>query len=275
MTGSPWARYRYQAGASASGRENPARRTEITRRFQQPARYPRILLNSWELRSRVGGVGDLAAKTALYDALAIVAKALGSGRRAELVDVLAQGERSVEELAGEIHQSGANTSQHLQILGRAGLVMSRRDGNRVLYRLADGVEELWSAMRGVASATVDGVSRLAAAYLGDRSTLEQVSRDELASRLRDGAVLVWDVRPSAEYAAGHIAGAISVPPDEVRRRLRDVPPKSDVVAYCRGSFCAYADQAVRVLRDSGHRAGRLEDGFPEWRRAGLPVEARA
>lgn len=220
-------------------------------------------------------MGDRAAKTALYDALATVAKALGNGRRAELVDVLAQGERSVEDLANEIQQSVANTSQHLQVLSRAGLVVPRRDGNRVVYRLGDGVEELWSAMRTVASTTVDGVDRLAAAYLGDRSVLEQVSRDELASRLREGAVLVWDVRPAAEYAAGHIAGAASVPPDEVRRRLRDLPPDSDVVAYCRGSFCAYADDAVRALRRKGHRARRLEEGFPEWRRAGLPVEASA
>jgi rhodanese-related sulfurtransferase len=220
-------------------------------------------------------VGDRAAKTALYDALVTVAKALGNGRRAELVDVLAQGERSVEELAIEIQQSVANTSQHLQILSRAGLVVPRRDGNRVLYRLADGVEGLWSAMRAVASTTVDGVNRLAAAYLGDRAILGQVSREKLTARLRQGAVLVWDVRPAAEYAAGHIAGAASVPPDEVRRRLRDLPPRSDVVAYCRGSFCAYADDAVRALRDQGHRASRLEDGFPEWRRAGLPVEASA
>lgn len=220
-------------------------------------------------------MGDPAAKTALYDALAAVAKALGSGRRAELVDVLAQGERSVEELASEIHQSVANTSQHLQVLSRSGLVAPRRVGNRVVYRLADGVEELWSAMRAVASTSVGGVGRLAAAYLGDRATFETVSRKELASRLRGGAVLVWDVRPPAEYAAGHIAGAVSVPPEEVRRRLRDLPPRSEVVAYCRGFFCAYADDAVRVLQKRGHRASRLEDGFPEWRRAGLPVEVPA
>jgi len=220
-------------------------------------------------------MGDRVAKTALYDALATVAKALGNGRRAELVDVLAQGERSVDDLAREIQQSVANTSQHLQVLGRAGLVVPRRDGNRVLYRLAGGAEELWSAMRAVGSATVDGVTRLATAYLGDRSTLEQVLRRELASRLRDGAVLVWDVRPPAEYAAGHIAGALSVPPEEVRRRLRGLPPRSELVAYCRGAFCAYADDAVRALKKAGHRAGRLEDGFPEWRRAGLPVEVPA
>ena len=214
-----------------------------------------------------------AAKTALYDRLAGVAKALGSGRRTELVDVLAQGERSVEDLAREIDQSVANTSQHLQVLARAGLVSSRRDGNRVVYRLAGrDVEELWAAMRAVARAHVDGVDRLAAAYLGERHALEQLTRDELARRLDDGSVVVWDVRPPVEFAAGHVPGAVSVPPGEVRRRLDEAPPGTEVVAYCRGPFCVYADDAVRALRRSGRQARRLEDGFPEWRRAGLPVE---
>lgn len=210
-------------------------------------------------------------KAALYDGFAAVAKALANGRRAELVDVLVQGERSVDALAAEVAQSVANTSQHLQVLARAGLVATRRDGNRVIYRLAsDAVGELWSAIRDVASVHVAGIDRLAADYLGDRTGLEQVSRVELARRLRDG-VLVWDVRPVAEYEAGHVPGAVSVPPDEVRRRLREVPEGTDVVAYCRGPFCVYADDAVRQLRASGRRAVRLEGGFPEWRRAGLPV----
>ena len=211
------------------------------------------------------------SKTALFDGFAAVAKALANGRRAELVDVLAQGERSVDALAAEVEQSVANTSQHLQVLARAGLVATRRDGNRVVYRLAsDAVGELWSAVRDVASGHVVGIDRLAADYLGDRSGLEQVSRAELARRLRQGA-LVWDVRPVAEYEAGHVPGAVSVPPDEVRRRLRGVPKGAEVVAYCRGPFCVYADDAVRQLRASGRRAVRLEGGFPEWRRAGLPV----
>lgn len=221
-------------------------------------------------------VGDRLAKTALYDRLAGVAKAMGNGRRIELVDVLAQGERSVDELAGEIDQSVANTSQHLQVLVRVGLLASRRDGNRILYRLADGqVEELWAAMRAVATTHVDGIDRLAAAYLGGREGLEQVSRKELANRLRAGKVEVWDVRPRAEFAAGHVPGAVSVPPEDVRRRLRQSPPSAEVVAYCRGPFCVYADDAVRELRRKGQRASRLEDGFPEWRRAGLPVEVGA
>lgn len=130
--------------------------------------------------------------------------------------------------------------------------------------------ELWAALRGVATEHVAGVDRLAAAYLGDRAGLEQVSRTELARRLGDG-VVVWDVRPPVEYEAGHVPGAVSVPPGEVRRRLRDVPADAEVVAYCRGPFCVYVDDAVRQLRKEGRRAARLEDGFPEWRRAGLPV----
>jgi rhodanese-related sulfurtransferase/DNA-binding transcriptional ArsR family regulator len=217
-------------------------------------------------------MSDRPAKSTLYDAFATVAQALANGRRAELVDVLAQGERSVEDAAAEIGQSVANTSQHLRVLARAGVATSRRDGNRVLYRLAgDRVEALWEALRAVASEHVAGLDRLAADYLGDRSGLEQVGRQELARRLDDDGLVVWDVRPSAEFAAGHLPGAVSVPPTEIRRRLDDVPDDTDVVAYCRGPFCVFADDAVRELTGRGHRALRLEDGFPEWRRAGLPV----
>lgn len=210
-------------------------------------------------------------KAALFDGFAAVGKALGNGRRAELIDVLSQGERSVEGLAGEVAQSVANTSQHLQVLSRAGLVAARRDRNRILYRLAgDAVAELWASVRAVATEHLAGLDRLAADYLGDRSGLEELSRSELARRLADG-VVVWDVRPVEEFEAGHIPGAVSVPPDEVRRRLRSVPKDAEVVAYCRGPFCVFADDAVRALRDRGRRASRLEDGFPEWRLAGLPV----
>ncbi|MGH9155055.1 MAG: ArsR/SmtB family transcription factor [Acidimicrobiales bacterium] len=212
-----------------------------------------------------------AAKSALFDAFSSVAKALASGRRAEIVDVLAQGERSVEFLAGEIGQSTANTSQHLQVLSRAGLVESRRDGTRIVYRLSgDSVEVLWAALRAVATGHLAGLDRLATSYLGDRKSLEQVSRRELARRLGDG-IVVWDVRPPAEFEAGHVRGAVSVPPAEVRRRLKELPADAEVVAYCRGPFCVYADDAVRQLTRTGRRARRLEDGFPEWRRARLPV----
>lgn len=210
-------------------------------------------------------------KAALFDGFAAVGKALGNGRRAELIDVLSQGERSVEALAGEVAQSVANTSQHLQVLSRAGLVDARRDRNRILYRLAsDAVVELWASVRAVATEHLAGLDRLAADYLGDRSGMEELSRSDLARRLADG-VVVWDVRPVEEFEAGHIPGAVSVPPGEVRRRLRSVPKDAEVVAYCRGPFCVFADDAVRALRARGRRASRLEDGFPEWRRAGLPI----
>jgi rhodanese-related sulfurtransferase len=217
-------------------------------------------------------MGDRAAKDALYEGFADVTKALSSGRRAEIVDLLEQGERSVEEIAGELDQSVANTSHHLRSLARAGLVTTRRDGTRIYYALASGrVADLWSAIRDVAREHVAGLEKLAAAYLGDRDGLEVVDRTELAARLRRGAVVVLDVRPEAEFAAGHIAGAHSVPIGELRKRLKSLPPDAEVVAYCRGPYCVYADDAVRELTRKGFRARRLVDGFPEWRRAGLPV----
>jgi rhodanese-related sulfurtransferase len=216
------------------------------------------------------------AKAALFDALASVAQALGSGRRAEIVDVLAQGERSVEELAGEISQSVANTSQHLQVLARAGLVRSRRDGTRIIYRLAsDRVAELWAAVRDVAVRHVAEVSVLADEYLGQRDGVEQLSAEELALRLERGDVVVLDVRPGAEFRAGHIAGARSVPVDILEALVDELPKRREVVAYCRGPYCVYADDAVRMLRSRGLKARRLDVGFPEWRRAGLPVETLA
>jgi rhodanese-related sulfurtransferase/DNA-binding HxlR family transcriptional regulator len=214
-----------------------------------------------------------AAKASLFDALASVAQALGSGRRAEIVDVLAQGERSVDELAGEISQSAANTSQHLQVLARAGLVRSRREGTHVFYRLSsDRVGELWAAVRDVAARHVAEVSVLADEYLGERDSLEQVSAEELERRLARGDVVVLDVRPEAEYRAGHIEGAASAPLPELAAMAADLPRGAQVVAYCRGPYCVYADDAVRLLRERGLTASRLAVGFPEWRRAGRPVE---
>lgn len=217
-------------------------------------------------------VGDRAAKDALYEGFAEVAKAMASGRRTEIVDVLAQGERSVEEVAAELDQSVANTSHHLRAMARAGLVTTRRDGTRIFYALAsDRVGELWSALRDVAGEHLAGLERLAGAYLGDRDGIDVVGRDELATRLKRREVVVLDVRPEAEYEAGHIAGARSVPITELRRHLRALPKDAEVVAYCRGPYCVYADDAVRELRRRGFRALRLIDGFPEWKRAGLPV----
>lgn len=219
-------------------------------------------------------MGDRQAKDALYGGFAEVAKALASGRRTELVDVLAQGERSVDEVAAEIGQSVANTSHHLRALAHAGLVTTRRDGTRIYYALAsDRVAELWAALRDVATEHVAGLERLADAYLGDREGIEVIDRKELAERLRSGEIQVLDVRPRPEFAAGHIRGAHSVPIGELRRHLRALPEGAEVVAYCRGPYCVYADEAVRELRRRGFRAHRLEDGFPEWKRAGLPVAA--
>jgi rhodanese-related sulfurtransferase len=219
-------------------------------------------------------LGDRAAKDALYDAFAEVAKALASGRRAEIVDLLAQGERSVDEIAGEIDQTVANTSHHLRAMARAGVLRTRREGTRIVYMLAsDRVAELWTALRGVATEHVAGIDRLAQEYLGDRSRLEAVGREELASRIDAGDLVVIDVRPSPEFAEGHIPGARSVPVAELRQHLHSLPRDVEVVAYCRGPYCVYADDAVRFLRRRGYRARRLEDGFPEWKQAGLPVAA--
>jgi rhodanese-related sulfurtransferase/DNA-binding transcriptional ArsR family regulator len=219
-------------------------------------------------------MGDRRAKDMLFDAFAEVAKALASGRRAEIVDLLAQGERSVEDIAAEIHQSVANTSHHLRAMARAGLVTTRRDGTRIFYALAsDRVAALWTAMRDVAAEQVAGLERLAGAYLGERDGIEVIDRDELAARLKHRQVLVLDVRPASEYAAGHITGARSTPIGELRRHLRALPRDAEVVAYCRGPYCVYADEAVRELNRKGFRARRLIDGYPEWKRAGLPIAA--
>ena len=221
-------------------------------------------------------MGRHEAKAALFDALAESAKALSSGRRAELVDVLAQGERSVEELAEEIGQSVANTSQHLQRLLRSGLVKSRREGTRIHYSLSSpAVFALWRTMREAAAAHVEELDDLARAYLGDRDKLGTMTRDELRERLRQGDVVVLDVRPRTEYDAGHIRGAVSVPVSDLRSRLKKIPDGAEIVAYCRGPFCVYADEAVRLLAKNGRVARRLEDGFPEWAAERLPVERMA
>ena len=215
-----------------------------------------------------------AAKDALFDGFARIAAALGSGRRAEIVEVLAQGERTVEEVADAIDQSLANTSHHLRTLARAGLVTGRRDGSHVRYRLAsERVGEVWMALRGLAAEQLDDLDRLAAAYLGDRQALSTIRRDELMNRLDAGEVLVIDVRPEVEYRAGHLPGAVSVPPDRLEERLPDLPGDREIVAYCRGPYCVYADDAVRWLTAHGRRAWRLEDGLPEWRRWGGSVVA--
>ena len=209
----------------------------------------------------------------MFDAFASVAQALGSGRRAEIVDVLAQGERSVEEIATEIDQSLANTSHHLQLLLRAGLVRSRREGTRIYYRLAsDRVGDLWAAVREVAERHVAEVHVLADDYLGERDGVEQIAADQLQARLANGTVIVLDVRPGPEYRAGHIPGALSAPLDSLDAVTATLSKRREIVAYCRGPYCVYADDAVRLLQERGLKARRLDVGLPEWRRAGYPVE---
>jgi rhodanese-related sulfurtransferase len=218
-------------------------------------------------------MGDRAAKAALFDEFARIGKALASGRRIELLDVLANGERTVDALADEADLSVANASQHLQVLRQAGLVTGRRQGTSILYRLAaPEVFQLWQALRTLAASRLAEVERLAAAYLGTRDELEPVSREELARRLQDGDdLVVLDVRPAAEHAAGHLPGAVSIPVGELRRRLAELPADREVVAYCRGPYCAFAHEAVAMLREAGFAARRLEDGLPEWQAAGLAV----
>jgi rhodanese-related sulfurtransferase/DNA-binding transcriptional ArsR family regulator len=213
-------------------------------------------------------------KNRLYGLYARIGKALASPHRIEILELLAQGERPVESLAGEMGQSVANTSQHLQALRRAGLVDTRREGVFVHYSLSDlAVCDLSRTLRIVAERRLADLDRLVRDEFGDRQDAEAVSFDELLARARRKDIVVLDTRPAREYAAGHIAGAISVPVDELKQRLRRLPKDLDFVAYCRGPYCVYADRAVELLRRSGRRARRLRDGFPEWRAAGLPVQA--
>ncbi|NUW39483.1 ArsR/SmtB family transcription factor [Nonomuraea rhodomycinica] len=214
-------------------------------------------------------------KTSLFEAFAQVAKALASAKRLELLDLLAQGERSVEVLAGAAGLGLTSASNHLQVLKQSGLVATRKEGTRVFYRLAgDDVADLWARLRHVASAHLAEVDRARAAYLGPADT-EQLTRAELLRRIQDGDVTVIDVRPREEYAAGHIPGALSIPVDELLDRLAELPEDGTVVAYCRGAYCVFAHDAVRALTGQGRRAVRLEDGMLEWRLAELPVATGA
>ncbi len=217
---------------------------------------------------------DQRLKGELFDQFARIGKALASGRRIEILDILANGERTVEALAEQLHQTIANTSQHLQILRDAGLVSSRREGTFVRYALAaPQVYEFWTSLRSLSAQRLGDVERLAAAYVGSRDGFEPVSRKELSRRLRSGdRLVVLDVRPKDEFDAGHLPGAVSIPLPELERRLKQLPKNRQVVAYCRGPYCAFAPEAVRVLNKRGYNARRLEDGFPEWSAAGLPVD---
>jgi len=212
-------------------------------------------------------------KRTLFARFAETAKALGHGRRLEILELLAQGERSVEALAERVGLSIANASQHLRLMHRTGLLASRRDGKRILYRLNDpSVLELTAALHRVAERNVAEVREVIRGYFHERDALEPVSRKELSQRLRDGLVTVLDVRPEDEYAAGHVSKAINIPLRELTRRLRQIPKKREVVAYCRGPYCVLAFEAVAILRGRGFKVRRLEDGYPEWKAAGLPTD---
>lgn len=216
--------------------------------------------------------GSRAAKDALFDGFARVGAAIGSGRRAELLEVLVQGERIVEQLAEELDQSVANTSHHLRTLARAGLVATRRDGTRIWYRLASPeVEDAWLAIRALAVQLVPEMETLAAGYLGARDDLVTIEREELLDGLAEDRFLVIDVRPEAEHRAGHLPGAVPVPPDQLAERLAELPDDREIIAYCRGPYCVYADDAVRWLTANGRPARRYIDGVVEWRRAGGAV----
>lgn len=212
-------------------------------------------------------------KQALYSEFASVARALGSQHRLEILEHLAQGERGVEALAERVGLTIANASQHLQQLRRAGLVASRRDGKFVLYRLADeAVLGLMAALSDVAERNLAEVERIRRRYFDDRDSMEPVSREELLARTRDGLVTVLDVRPPDEFAVGHLPGAVNIPLSELEPRLAELDPDHEIVAYCRGPWCVLSFEAVATLRARGFRVRRLEDGLPEWRAAGLPVE---
>jgi len=209
-------------------------------------------------------------------ALAEVAKALGHEHRVELIEQLAQGPRSVEALADRVGLSLANASQHLQQLRRAGLVSTQRDGKRVIYRLADEAEPdivaLLGSLRHVAEHAVASMERIVSAYFRARDELEPVAAKELLARLREGDVVILDVRPEDEFDLGHLPGALNIPLRDLEQRLSGLPRKQEIVAYCRGPYCVLSFEAVAELRARGFNVRRLEEGFPEWKAAGLPIE---
>lgn len=212
-------------------------------------------------------------KDEVYEQFARIGKALSSGRRLEILELLAQAERTVEDLAAEADMSVANCSQHLQVLRAARLVDVRREGLFAKYRLADdSILRLWLVLREIGEARLAEISRVVDTFLTERKTLQAISTSELRSRLKDGGVVLLDVRPAREFEAGHIAGARSIPVAELQRHLKELPKGQEIVAYCRGPYCVYADEAVDLLRAKGYEAVRFNDGFPDWKAVGLPVE---
>jgi rhodanese-related sulfurtransferase/DNA-binding MarR family transcriptional regulator len=225
---------------------------------------------------RGSGLDGREVKDRLYAEFAQTAKAVGSPRRVEILELLAQREHTVEELSTATGLGITNTSAHLQVLRRAGLVDSRREGTRIHYRLAgDDVAAFVDALRKLARARVAGIDRVVRDYFESRDHLEPVTSDDLMERIKGGSVMVLDVRPTDEYIAGHIPGALSVPLDQLDAALAGIPKRAEIVAYCRGPYCVLAPQAVERLRSHGYRARRLDQGMPEWRLAGLPVAVGA
>jgi rhodanese-related sulfurtransferase len=217
-----------------------------------------------------------AFKDRLYGEFAVIGRALANPHRLELLDLLGQGERSVEALAQEAHLTLANASAHLQVLRRARLVEAEKRGLFVVYRLANSeVAALWRTLRDVGASQLAEVDRLVETYLTDREALAAISKEELVQQIDGGAIVVLDVRPAVEYEHGHIVGARSIPIDELERRLTELPPDQEIVAYCRGPYCVFADEAVSLLVERGYRARRLTEGLPEWRAAGYPVNVVA
>ncbi len=213
-------------------------------------------------------------KDSLYEEFARIGKVLSHAKRLELLNLLAQGERSVEELASEARLGVTTASAHLQVMRQSRLVERRKAGTRVYYRLAnDAVYLLLRSLQDLAETRLTEVQSLARAYFESRDELEPIARDELLSRIETGEAMVIDVRPLAEFEAGHIPGARSIPLEELSQKLAELPADAEIVAYCRGPYCVLAPQALEILHAGGRRARRLQDGFPEWRLAGLPVEA--
>ncbi len=216
---------------------------------------------------------DHSAKQRIYEQFARIGKALAAPGRLELIDLLVQGERPVDALAREASMSIANASQHLQVLHAARLVETRREGQRIFYRLAaPAVVKLWLALRETAEAQLAELGAVAREYLGEPDKFEPIERDELARRLEAGTVVVIDVRPPEEFEQGNIAGAVSVPLEQIKTWAREAPKRKQIVAYCRGPYCVYAIQAAAELQKRGLRAVRAADGVAEWRAAGLPIE---
>lgn len=212
-------------------------------------------------------------KLRLFEQLALVARAVGHEHRLEILEQLGQGERSVETLTERTGLSVANTSQHLQQLRRAGVIKSRRDGKRVFYRLSDdSVVFLLSALRTLAERNLAEVQQVVSGYFQKRDDMEPVSRTDLLERMREKSVILLDVRPEDEYALGHLPGALNIPFGKLERRLRDLPKSKEIVAYCRGPYCVLSFEAIAALRKRGYKVRRLEDGYPEWKAAGLAVE---